>query len=65
MRSPTKFHEDRESFTEKTAENGTSSNRVARGIGKIGKVSGALVKGVVSRFNPLKLKNAIVGENVD
>jgi hypothetical protein len=44
---------------------GTASSRVARGLGQIGKVSGNLVKRVAQGLNPFKLKNVIVGENVD
>ncbi len=47
------------------SRSGTSSNRVARGLGQIGKASGNLVKRVAQGLNPFQLKNVIVGENVD
>ena len=64
--SPNK-NDDQQRMSEMDAPSGTgtASSRVARGLGQIGKVSGNLVKRVAQGLNPFKLKNVIVGENVD
>ncbi len=62
--SPNK-NDDQLRNSEMDAPSGTTSSRVARGLGQIGKASGNLVKRVAQGLNPFKLKSVIVGENVD